>query len=167
MKLTNIIKNVTPSVAVMVAGLLGAWLAYDNYFSDKVSAEQISTFEPAAGEDMAVPAAETVPMEAAPAVEGAVVEGAAAAVAAEVKCTMDATGAPVMNAEGTACVPAPEEVKCMMDAMGAPVMNAEGTACVPMPAEVVPAVEGAVEGSTPAAPVEAAPAAPEAPAAAH
>lgn len=121
MKLTNIIKNVTPSVAVMVAGLLGAWLVYDNYFSDKVSAEQISTFEPAAGEDMAAPAVgEEMPMDSAPVVEGTVGEGAPAV---------------------------PAEVKCMMDEHGAPIMNAEGTACVPMPMEeVVPAVEGAVEG---------------------
>ena len=139
MKLTTIIKNITPSVAVMVVGLLGAWLVYDNYFSDKVSAEQVSTFEPAAGETTAAPAAEATAAvtEAAPAVEG----------------TVDAAAAAV------------EEVKCMMDAEGKTVMNADNTACVPMPAEAAPAVEGVVDaaGAAAAPAVEAVPAVPAAP----
>ena len=88
MEIRNIIKSVTPSVAVMVVGLLGAWLVYDSFFSDKISAttEQVSIVEPAAGEaeTMAAPAADAMATPvAAPAVVGV------AAVVEEIKCTMD------------------------------------------------------------------------------
>src|SRR5688572_21812634 len=51
MKTKNIIRNILPSVAVMVAGLMGAYLVYQNYFEDNV-ALQVSTYEPAAGDEL-------------------------------------------------------------------------------------------------------------------
>lgn len=50
MKTKNVIRNVLPSLAVMVAGLLGAYMVYQNYFEDNI-ALQISTYEPAAGDE--------------------------------------------------------------------------------------------------------------------
>ena len=50
MNVRNIIMNVTPAIAVMVAGIVGAYMVYDNYFSDNITASQLSNFEPAAGE---------------------------------------------------------------------------------------------------------------------
>jgi len=49
----NVFKNITPSVAIVVAGLAGAYLVYNTYFSDNVTAVQMSAFEPAAGETVA------------------------------------------------------------------------------------------------------------------
>ena len=46
-------RNVLPAIAVMVVGVLGAYLVYQNYFSDRVTAEQASAYAPAAGEEVA------------------------------------------------------------------------------------------------------------------
>lgn len=45
----NVFKNITPAVAVMVAGLAGTYLVYDNYFSGP-DASYISQIQPAAGD---------------------------------------------------------------------------------------------------------------------
>lgn len=54
--MNNIFKNITPAVAVMLAGLLGAYLVYDNYFTDKTSSVVVQGIEPASGEEAAAPA---------------------------------------------------------------------------------------------------------------
>lgn len=51
MDIKSIFKNITPAVAIMVVGVLGAYLVYDNYFSGESAAVQVSGFEPAAGEE--------------------------------------------------------------------------------------------------------------------
>ncbi len=53
MEIKNIIKNITPSITVMVIGLVGAYFVYNTYFSDRV-ASGVATYEPAAGEEMVV-----------------------------------------------------------------------------------------------------------------
>lgn len=45
----SIIRNITPAVAVMVAGLAGAYLVYDNFFTARGGAEY-AAISPAAGE---------------------------------------------------------------------------------------------------------------------
>ncbi len=45
----SIIRNITPAVAVMVAGLAGAYLVYDNFFTAQNGAE-FAAIAPAAGE---------------------------------------------------------------------------------------------------------------------
>ncbi len=49
MNMTSIIKNVAPAIAVMVAGLVGAYTVYDFYFSDNITAAQVQMYQPAAG----------------------------------------------------------------------------------------------------------------------
>ena len=46
--LKNIMKNVTPAFTVMAVGVLGAYMVYNVYFSDRV-ASSITSIEPAAG----------------------------------------------------------------------------------------------------------------------
>lgn len=145
MNIGNIFKNVTPSVAVMVVGLLGAYLVYDNYFSKSVETADIASFEPAAGEEATEAVTESVvAVEGAATIESAVdaVEGTAEAVTQEAPiCLMDDHGNPVMGEDGITCVPAPVE--------GAAIDAVEGvTEAVEGATE---AVEGAVEGAMPEA----------------
>lgn len=163
MQLGNILKNITPAIAVMIVGVGGAYLTYDKFFSNKVSAVEASTFEPAAGEEAQAPVvdetAAPAPAEGLPAAE----------IAPTVQCKMD-NGVPVMKEDGSSCVPA--EVQCMMDEKGAPVMKEDGSGCMPMPtAETAPAVESPMAAPTEApmeAPAVETPVAPEAaPPAAH
>lgn len=136
MQLKNIVKNIVPALAIMVIGVGGAYVTYDKFFSDKVSAEQASIMEPAAGEDAAAPVADT----AAPATEEA---------------------APAMATETMPSDTAAEEaVKCMMDDKGAPIMKEDGTGCVPMMEETTGEGEGATEGGDMPATDGAAPEAP-------
>jgi hypothetical protein len=53
----TVFKNVIPAVVVMTAGLIGTYLVYNNYLSDRVSASQVSGLEPAAGGDETITAA--------------------------------------------------------------------------------------------------------------
>lgn len=46
----NIFKNIAPSIAVMVIGLVGAYFVYNTYFSGS-PAQSVASFEPAAGEE--------------------------------------------------------------------------------------------------------------------
>lgn len=48
--MSNILRNITPAVAVMVAGLAGAYLVYDNFFTAQNSADTIAAISPAAGD---------------------------------------------------------------------------------------------------------------------
>jgi len=107
MDIKNIIKNITPSVLVMSVGLLGAWLVYDNYFSDKISAAQVSTFQPAAGEETHTPALEEAVETATEAATDMTTEEA-------IQCMMDENGMPLMNEDGSGCIPAPMD-ETMMD----------------------------------------------------
>lgn len=50
MDLKIIIRNIAPSVTVMVVGLMGAYFVYNTYFSDRV-ASSFAGFEPAAGQE--------------------------------------------------------------------------------------------------------------------
>lgn len=47
----NLVKNVLPAVAIIVAGVAGAYLVYDNYFNREQTVA-VSTIEPAAGDAM-------------------------------------------------------------------------------------------------------------------
>ena len=47
----TVIKNVIPAVVVMVTGLVGTYLVYNNYLGDRLSASQVNSLEPAAGGD--------------------------------------------------------------------------------------------------------------------
>jgi len=49
--LRNIFKSMAPAVSVVIAGVVGAYLVYDNYLSDRMSAAQVSGYEPAAGDE--------------------------------------------------------------------------------------------------------------------
>lgn len=68
----NIFKNIAPAVVVMAAGLLGAFMVYDSYFSGRTEAGVYSEIAPAAGEE-AVVVEETAEETAAP-VEAAGIE---------------------------------------------------------------------------------------------
>ena len=48
--MNNVLRNITPAIAVMVAGLAGAYLVYDNFFSTKNDAGTVAMIAPAAGE---------------------------------------------------------------------------------------------------------------------
>jgi len=103
MDIKNILKNITPSVTVMVVGLVGAYFVYNTYFSDRV-ASGVAGYEPAAGEEVVVTEGETavdmtVTEEAAPAVEGE------AAVEGEVTFTSAEEAAPAVEGEA---IPATE-----------------------------------------------------------
>lgn len=56
MKKANILKNITPALAIMVAGVVGAVAVYDTNFSDQVTSSLL-TIEPAAGVELTTPAA--------------------------------------------------------------------------------------------------------------
>lgn len=47
--MNNILRNITPAVVVMVAGLAGAYLVYDNFFTN-ADGEIVADISPAAGE---------------------------------------------------------------------------------------------------------------------
>lgn len=49
---TNIMRNVMPAFAVMALGLGGAYLVYENYFSDSIEGRKYSSIAPAAGSEM-------------------------------------------------------------------------------------------------------------------
>lgn len=49
---TNILRNVMPAFAVMALGLGGAYLVYENYFSDRIEGSKYSAIAPAAGTEM-------------------------------------------------------------------------------------------------------------------
>lgn len=69
----NIFKNIAPAVVVMAAGLLGAFMVYDSYFSGRTEAGVYSEIAPAAGEEAVVVVEETAEETAAP-VEAAGIE---------------------------------------------------------------------------------------------
>jgi hypothetical protein len=56
----TVFRNVMPAVVVMAAGLVGTYLVYNNYLSDRVGASQVNNLEPAAGDETttAAPAAD-------------------------------------------------------------------------------------------------------------
>lgn len=60
----NILRNVLPALAVMIAGLIGAYLVYDNYLADRGVAAQMAGLDPAAG-DAAGTAAATATVQTA------------------------------------------------------------------------------------------------------
>ncbi len=49
---TNIVRNIFPSIAIMIMGVMGSYFVYDTYFSGKMSAVQVSMYEPAAGDEL-------------------------------------------------------------------------------------------------------------------
>ncbi len=59
MEISTIIRNVAPSITVMVVGLMGAYFVYNIYFSDRV-ATGFAGFEPAAGEELLIDPAEMI-----------------------------------------------------------------------------------------------------------
>jgi len=81
----TVFKNVMPAVVVMTAGLVGTYLVYNNYLSDRVSASQVNDLEPAAGGDETTTAAPATATPAAsneqftPAVAPPAASGAASA----------------------------------------------------------------------------------------
>lgn len=91
MDIKNIIRNITPSVTVMVVGLVGAYFVYNTYFSDRVASGVVG-FEPAAGE-------EVVMTEGMDAVE-AVTEGEVTMTSAEEMATDAAEGTVETMTEG-------------------------------------------------------------------
>ena len=119
----NLVKNVLPAVAIMVAGLAGAYLVYDNYFN-REQAAAVSTIEPAAGVE-ATTAVSTDAAVAAPVDAGAVdaVQGTAdvpasatvstetdsASVKSDGEVTYTSTTEEAAPAEGGAMAPAAAE----------------------------------------------------------
>lgn len=49
-QIRTVFKNIAPAVVVMVAGLLGAFMVYDSYFTNTNVAGQYSQIAPAAGD---------------------------------------------------------------------------------------------------------------------
>ena len=49
-QVTNIMRNVTPAIAVMAVGLAGAYFVYNVYFSDSSETARFASMEPAAGQ---------------------------------------------------------------------------------------------------------------------
>ncbi|MCB9991233.1 MAG: colicin transporter [Rhodospirillales bacterium] len=70
MDIKSIMRNITPSVSVMVVGLVGAYFVYNVYFSDRVATDYAG-FEPAAGEEVMAEAAAEHAEEAHDAMEAA------------------------------------------------------------------------------------------------
>lgn len=106
--MNNILRNITPAVAVMVAGLAGAYLVYDNFFTQN-STDSIAAISPAAGEynEESIIIAEADAAEGAvaattEAVTETVTEGAAAAT------TTEATATETTTEVAPAPVPAPD-----------------------------------------------------------
>ena len=89
----SVLKNVMPAVVVMFTGLLGSYLVYNSYLSDRVEASDFSALEPAAGDETVdKPAGEAAP---APATEEKFV--------------------PVSKDKAAVAVPAPEGEKVISD----------------------------------------------------
>lgn len=148
MNIRNIFKNITPSVAVMVVGLLGAYMVYDNYFSSKVETADIAGFEPAAGEEMPAATLE-VTTEAATGDAAAAVEGAVEAITQEApNCLMDEQGNPVMGEDGVTCVPGPVPEGDSLTNLPA-VEGGVVDSAVEAVEGAAEAVEGAVDGAMP------------------
>ncbi len=115
MDIRNIFRNISPAVAVMVVGVLGAYLVYDNYFSNDTAAA-IGAVEPAAGDEAAAPVADTADA-AAPAADetAAVPAGDAMPAPAPVKtdengCLLDDAGKTTLDEAGNCVKPAPAPV---------------------------------------------------------
>lgn len=159
MEINNVIKNVTPAVAVMVVGLVGAYFVYDNYFSAR-TATSVSIIEPAGGEefgstlesDIAPAAGEDAAMvaEPMPAAEG---EGMGVPVEAAVDAVVEQVipeGCMKME-DGSIVKIDDNTVLCEIPPVEAVVEGGE--------AGVVGGEAGAVEGGAPVVetPVEAAP----------
>ena len=108
MDLKNIMKNIAPSVTVMVVGLVGAYFVYNVYFSDRV-ATTYAGVEPAAGEEIHVKSNSSVVVdeeltdEAVETIEGLAVEAEATAEeAAEDAQNTEASADAEVNAEAEA-----------------------------------------------------------------
>lgn len=129
MDIKNIMRNVTPSLTVMVVGLVGAYFVYNTYFSDRV-ATGVASYEPAAGEEAVVQDETTLetaaPVEGEVAVEGEAVEGETvegeATADGEVMFQSGEETAPAEETTGTEAAPAEEA------AGEAPVVEETGTA---------------------------------------
>lgn len=154
MDIKNIFKNITPAIAVMIVGVVGAYVVYDNFFSGQVPSAAVGTIEPAAGEETLAPvtegmgAAVDATTEAAPAAAEAVATDAAAAVAPKTDaegCLLGDTGEKVLDEYGN-CIKAVTEA--VEGAAGAAV-DAATDAAAGAAMEAAPA---AAEAVTPAAP---------------
>lgn len=102
--MSNILRNITPAVVVMVAGLAGAYLVYDNFFSTS-NGDIVADISPAAGEvsdetiiiaeDTTTPVDATAPVEAAPAATEAPLVETPVTTTTEVTTTTTTEVAPV------------------------------------------------------------------------
>lgn len=155
--MNNIFRNITPAVAVMVAGLAGAYMVYDNFFSTKAG-ESVAMISPAAGEmtedsiiiaeSAVAEGAAAVATEAAPVVDEAVA-------ATEAAVTTEVTPAPdcsVLDAAATAAMGGVDAEKAAKEAADC---HAAAAAAAAAPVEAAPeaapaAPEGAVEEAAPA-----------------
>lgn len=151
--MNNIFRNITPAVAVMVAGLAGAYMVYDNFFSTK-SGNSVAMISPAAGgmsEDSII-IAEAASAEGAAAVATDVAtEAAPAADEAAAAAPVEAAPAPDCTALDAAATAAMGGVDAEKAAKEAADCHAAAAAAAAAPVEAAPAtLEGAVEGSAPA-----------------
>ncbi|MCM2344416.1 MAG: colicin transporter [Alphaproteobacteria bacterium] len=154
--MNNIFRNITPAVAVMVAGLAGAYMVYDNFFSTKAG-ESVAMISPAAGEmtedsiiiaeSAVAEGAAAVATEAAPVVDEAVA-------ATEAAVTTEVTPAPdcsVLDAAATAAMGGVDAEKAAKEAADCHAAAAAAAAPVEAAPEAAPAAsEGAVEEAAPA-----------------
>lgn len=154
--MNNIFRNITPAVAVMVAGLAGAYMVYDNFFSTKAG-ESVAMISPAAGEmtedsiiiaeSAVAEGAAAVATEAAPVVDEAVA-------ATEAAVTTEVTPAPdcsVLDAAATAAMGGVDAEKAAKEAADCHAAAAAAAAPVEAAPEAAPAAsEDAVEEAAPA-----------------
>ena len=167
----NNLRHITPAIAVMVAGLAGAYLVYDNFFTQN-STDSIAAISPAAGEynEESIIIAEADAAEGAvaattEAVTETVTEGAAAVTTTETTVTETTTTevapAPVpapdcttLEAAATAAmgtVDAEKTQKAVTECHAAKEAAAKAQAAADA-AKTAPVTEGAVDAAKEAAP---------------
>lgn len=158
--MNNVFRNITPAVAVMVAGLAGAYLVYDNFFSTKNAGIAVASISPAAGEvteesiilaeNNAVEATAETAMEAAPVAEEAVEATAETAMEAAPAVDCAALDAAATAAMGTADAETTQKAAADCHAAATTATEAAGEAMEAAPAaeEVAPAAEDAAAPAT-------------------